>query len=219
MSNKSYFQNDIQDPRTGQSWVYTQKVRKHFFDPVKFLKNNEEKQFKADGQGMVGSQACGDMMKFWIKVDQKQDRIKDVRWQTFGCASAIASTSVLAEMLIRQGGMKISQALKITPQDILEELGGLPAVKVHCSVLGDKALLAAINDYFRQTKQYDRIIVKGGEIVDKVLKITKQDIVDAVRRGARTFQQVQRETKVGIGDPPCLNKARKIFEDIKDKIY
>lgn len=216
----SHKKTDIKDPRTGRSWVYSQKVRDHFFHPYKFLKNGEEGKFKADGHGQVGSMSCGDMMKFWIKVDEKQNRIRDVRWQTFGCASAIASTSVLAEMLTEKKGMKIDQALKISPPDILKRLGGLPAIKVHCSVLGDKALLAAINDYFRKTKQYDRILVKGGKIVDKVLKITDQDIKDAVTRGAKSFKAVQAETKVGLGDPACLKEAKKVFEKYqkKDKI-
>ena len=213
----SYSKKDIQDSRTGQSWVYSNQVRRHFFDPVKFLKNGEGEEFKSDGVGMVGSEACGDMMKFWVKIDKKQDKIKDVRWQTFGCASAIAATSVLAEMLTEKGGMEISQAVKITPQDILKRLGGLPAIKVHCSVLGDKALLSAVNDYFRKTKQYDRIVVKGGKIIDKVLKITDQDIEDAVLRGAKTFKQVQNETKVGIGDRSCLSEAKKIFVEYNKK--
>lgn len=141
---------DIHDPRIGQSWVYSDQVKKHFFHPVKFMRQEEEKKFVADGVGTVGSAACGDMMKFWIKVDKKLDKIIDVRWQTFGCASAIASTSALAEMLCENGGMKVDQAIKITPQDILNRLGGLPAIKVHCSVLGDQALRAAIDDYFKR---------------------------------------------------------------------
>lgn len=208
---------DIQDSSTGQSWAYSDQVKKHFFNPVKFLKDGEEQEFKADGIGMVGSMACGDMMKFWINVDKKQDKIKDVRWQTFGCASAIASTSALAEMLSEKGGMKIDQAVKIIPRDILARLGGLPAIKVHCSVLGDKALLAAVNDYFRKTKQFHRIVIKGGQIIDQVLKITDQDIKDAVIRGAKTFGELQNETKVGLGDPSCLKKAKKIFEEYRKK--
>jgi len=128
-----------------QSWFYSKKVKDHFFSPKKFLKDGEK--FKADGVGTVGSPACGDMMKFWIKIDKKENKIKDCRWRTFGCASAIASTSALAEMITEDGGMKIEKALKIKPQDIINRLNGLPAIKVHCSILGDQALRAAIEDY------------------------------------------------------------------------
>jgi len=89
-------------------------------------------------------------MEFLIKVDLATDRIKECRWRTFGCASALASTSVLSEMITEKGGMKISEAVKLTPQDIIKRLHGLPAIKVHCSVLGDQALRAAIKDYLKR---------------------------------------------------------------------
>ena len=85
----------------------------------------------------------------WIKVDREEDRIKECKWQTFGCASAIGSTSMLSVMLTENGGMKIDDALKIKPQDIVKRLEGLPNRKFHCSVLGVKALREALNDYFR----------------------------------------------------------------------
>ena len=105
-----------------------------------------------NGQGTVGSPVCGDIMKIWIKIDPRTKRIKKCTWRTFGCASAIASTSMLSVMVTRQGGMKIDQAMKLTPKDILNELGGLPTRKVHCSVLGDQALRAAIADYQKNKK-------------------------------------------------------------------
>ncbi|MFH1193679.1 MAG: iron-sulfur cluster assembly scaffold protein [bacterium] len=135
---------NLKSPDVG-SWFYTEEVKKHFFNPYKFLKDNED--FKADGEGIVGSPACGDMMKFWLKIDKEGKKITDCRWRTFGCASAIASTSALAEMITEKGGMKIEKALKITPQDIMARLGGLPEIKVHCSILGDQALRAAIENY------------------------------------------------------------------------
>ncbi|PIR67142.1 MAG: hypothetical protein COU51_00060 [Parcubacteria group bacterium CG10_big_fil_rev_8_21_14_0_10_36_14] len=131
-------------------WFYSKIVKKHFFDPIKFMKESEEKKFKADGVGQVGSSACGDVMKFWIKVDKTGKKIIDCRWRTYGCGSAIASTSALAEMITKNGGMNIKKAQKIKPQDILKYLGGLPAIKVHCSVLGDQALHKAIEDYFKK---------------------------------------------------------------------
>jgi len=92
---------------------------------------------------------CGDVMKLYIKVDRKTQKIKECRWKTFGCASAIASTSIMSEMAI---GKTLEQAKKITPQDIVKALGGLPARKIHCSVLGDQALRAAIEDYEKKRK-------------------------------------------------------------------
>ena len=88
--------------------------------------------------GRVGSPACGDEMVLWVKIDPKTDKIKECKWQTFGCASAIAATSMLSVMVIEKGGMKIEDALRIRPQDIMKRFGGLPERKVHCSVLGDK---------------------------------------------------------------------------------
>ena len=85
---------------------------------------------------------CGDVMKVWIIV--KDGKIADCKWQTFGCASAIASTSIMSEMV---KGMKLEDAMKIRPQDIVKKLGGLPEQKIHCSVLGDQALRAAIKNY------------------------------------------------------------------------
>jgi len=128
-------------------WLYTDKVKDHFFHPRNIFHTNEEAEKYAkiaDGVGQVGSPACGDVMKMFIKVDKKNNTIKECKWQTFGCASAIASTSVLSEMVV---GMKLEQAKKLTPADIVKELGGLPARKIHCSVLGDQALRAAIEDY------------------------------------------------------------------------
>ncbi len=131
--------------KDGESWLYSDIVKDHFFNPRNLLINGQEENFHADGVGRVGSPACGDEMVIWIKV--KDNKITDCKWQTFGCGSAIASTSVLSEMVLENGGMTIEEALKIRPQDILERLGGLPARKVHCSVLGDQALRAAIEDW------------------------------------------------------------------------
>lgn len=126
-----------------EKWFYSEKVKEHFFNPKNIFRTEEEiKNFQADGVGMVGSPACGDMMKVWITV--KDNKISDCKWQTFGCGSAIASTSILSEMAI---GKTLEEAKRITPQDIVNALGGLPTRKIHCSVLGDQALKAAIEDY------------------------------------------------------------------------
>lgn len=128
-------------------WLYTEIVKEHFFHPHNIFKSEaEEAEFEknADGIGQVGSPACGDVMRMYIKVNQKTSQITECRFKTFGCASAIASTSMLSMMAI---GRTLDEAYQITPQEIIKELGGLPAQKIHCSVLGDQALRAAIDDY------------------------------------------------------------------------
>lgn len=135
---------DIQTKK-GEEWVYSDTVREHFFNPRNVLK--DEENYQADGMGVVGSPSCGDVMKVWIKVDSNTHRIIECKWKTFGCASAVASTSMLSVMVTENGGMLVDDAYKLKPKDILEKLGGLPDNKIHCSVLGDQALRAAIDDY------------------------------------------------------------------------
>jgi nitrogen fixation NifU-like protein/NifU-like protein len=200
-----------------QKWFYTDKVKDHFFRPRNIFRTQKEiENYKADGVGEVGSPACGDVMRIWIKVDKKNDKIIDCKWQTFGCASAIANTSVLSEMII---GMKIDDALKIKPNDIVKELGGLPARKIHCSVLGDKALGEAINDYFRKSGQENRIVAQGAKIIDKVLKITDKDIEEAVLEGAKTFEEVQKKTKIGINDKNCIPQVKELISLYRKKYF
>ena len=125
-------------------WLYSDIVKDHFFNPRNILIDDEN--YKADGIGIVGSPACGDMMAVWIKVDDKKHVIKECMWRTFGCASAIASTSMLSVMVTENGGMLLSRAKRITPEAIIERLEGLPDRKYHCSVLGHLALREAIMD-------------------------------------------------------------------------
>jgi nitrogen fixation protein NifU and related proteins len=198
----------------GSGWIYSERVKEHFFDPKNLLKEDPE-TYKADGVGYVGSPACGDMMKMWIKIDPITDTISECKWRTFGCASAIASTSVLSEMVTENGGMELDKALKITPQDIVEELAGLPDKKIHCSVLGDKALRAAINDYFRTSKQEYRIIKDEAKIICKCLDITDHEIEDAVLEGRHTYEEVQKKNKCGTGCGACKPKVEKLIEQYK----
>lgn len=128
-----------------ENWLYSETVKDHFFNPRNILL--DEKNYVADGIGVVGSPACGDMMALWIKVDKEKGRITECKWRTFGCASAIASTSMLSLMATEEGGMPIARAKKITPEAIIDRLGGLPDRKYHCSVLGHLALREAIQDY------------------------------------------------------------------------
>ncbi len=125
----------------GVGWVYSVTVKDHFLNPRNLVKEDVP-VWKYDGMGEVGSPACGDVMKMWIKVEN--DKIVKIGWKTFGCASAIASTSVLSEMAL---GLDLKEARLITAKQIIEKLGGLPTQKIHCSVLGDQALRMAIDDY------------------------------------------------------------------------
>ncbi len=136
---------DIKE-QSGENWYYSKSVKDHFFHPRNFIVG-EPKKNEYDAEGEIGASHCGDIMRFWIKVDTKTKRITKCGWKTFGCASAIAATSVLSEMVTEQGGMKIDAAYKITPKQITDRLGGLPLRKVHCSILGDQALREAIDNY------------------------------------------------------------------------
>jgi nitrogen fixation NifU-like protein len=199
--------------RGGQEWFYTENVKEHFFNPRNILTTAEEaEKYQADGTGIVGSPACGDVMKVWIKVDTENDVIKECKWQTFGCASAIASSSMLSVMVTEEGGMKLDEALKIRPRDIINRLGDLPTRKIHCSVLSDKALRAAINDYFIKSGQDKRVMEETVKVIDKSLKITNKDIEEAVLEGARTFEEVQQRTKVGINDRNCIPEVKKLID-------
>lgn len=124
-------------------WVYTDIVKEHFLNPRNFLMGDESK-YAHDAEGVVGNPICGDQMKMFICV--KDDRIVDIKWKTYGCASAIASTSALSELA---KGRTLDEALKIGPDEITDFLGGLPKHKFHCSVLGHEALAAAIQNYRR----------------------------------------------------------------------
>ena len=128
----------------GQDWIYSDAVKDHFMKPRNFLFGDESK-FDFDAVGIVGNPVCGDQMKMYIKV--KDDKIEDIRWKTYGCASAIASTSALSELA---KGKTLDDATKITAKDIDDYLGNLPKHKFHCSVLGHQALADAVAKYRTQ---------------------------------------------------------------------
>lgn len=127
----------------GQDWIYTDIVKDHFLNPRNYLMGDESK-FKYDASGIVGNPICGDQMKMYLQIDKKTDTIKDIRWKTYGCASAIASTSALSELA---KGKTLDEALKISAEDIDNYLGKLPKHKFHCSILGHDALRDAIENY------------------------------------------------------------------------
>lgn len=131
-----------QSPQNNSSpWVYSEIVKAHFLNPRNFLMGDESK-YPHDAEGTVGNPVCGDQMKMFLQITD--DKIIDVKWKTYGCASAIASTSALSELA---KGKTLDDALEIGPAEIANYLGGLPAHKFHCSVLGHEALAAAIKAY------------------------------------------------------------------------
>jgi NifU-like protein involved in Fe-S cluster formation len=190
---------DVINQYTGEKWYYTDIVKDHFFHPRNLLWEKPKNENEYDAKGMVGSPACGDMMEMWLKIDKKTEKIKELKWKTFGCASAIAATSMYSVMLTENSGMLLEAALKIKPQDVMKKLGGLPNRKIHCSVLADKAFSKTANDYFRKTGQNSRIVTDGARVIDESLNITDKDVEEAVLEGATTLDTVQEKLKVGVG--------------------
>jgi len=191
---------------TGFDWVYTETVKDHFTNPRNILE--DEAAFQADGRGMVGNIKCGDQMLMAIKV--RDGVITDCKWKTYGCASAIASTSMLSEMV---KGMTLEKAYKIKPQDIVQELGALPEHKIHCSVLGDRALRAAIEDYYATTGQEGKIVKEKAVTVCQCMNVTDKDIEAAVKDGAHTYEELQYRTKLGTVCGQCRGKAEELLHE------
>jgi len=188
-------------------WLYSDTVKDHFVNPRNVLLDDES-VFPADGRGQTGNIKCGDQMIMLVKV--KDDVITDVRWKTYGCASALASTSMLSEMI---KGMPIQKAYQIRPEDLVKELGGLPAYKIHCSVLGDKALRSAIDDYLAKHGRAGELKEEAVEICH-CMGITDKDIEHAFENGARTLEQLQEATKLGTGCGGCKAEAEEILHGL-----
>jgi nitrogen fixation NifU-like protein len=141
----------------------------------------------------------------------KDDIITDVRWKTYGCASAIASTSMLSEVI---KGMNIRDAYNIKPDDLVKKLGGLPANKIHCSVLGDKALRKAIDDYLAKTGRAG-MLKEAATVVCNCLGITDKDLEIAYQNGAHTWEALQQATKVGSGCGGCKTKVLELLHEFE----
>ena len=195
-------------------WVYTEKVKEHFTDPKNTIEDTDT--FQEDGKGMVGNIKCGDQMLMLIKVNKEKETIIDCKWKTYGCASAIASTSVLSEMV---KGMKLKAAFNLTPQDIMKELGSLPEHKVHCSVLGDKALRAAINDYYKRNNILDKVKEDLAKVICQCMNVTDHDIEDAVLDGVRSYYQLQEHTKIGTVCGQCKDESIQVMEKYINKHF
>lgn len=209
---------DVINQYTGEKWYYTDIVKDHFFNPQN-LQLEDLVPEKFDAFGMVGSPACGDMMSMGLRIDPETEVVKEMKWKTFGCGSAIAATSIFSVMVTENGGMKLDDALKIKPQHIMQRLGGLPNRKIHCSVLADKAFRKAANEYFHRTEQHARVVVDGAKVIDPKLNITDHDIEEAVLEGAVDLESVQKKLKVGIGSPEIILEVEQLIRFYKEKYY
>ena len=185
-------------------WEYTDKVRDHFFNP-----RNVGEIEDADGVGEVGSLACGDALRLTFKLD-KDGRISDAQFKTFGCASAIATSSVLTELI---KGKTLEEAMKVTNRDIADYLGGLPEQKMHCSVMGREALEAAVENYRGGGSKKHEI---QGNIVCTCFGVTDTEIERVIRENNLvTVEQVTNYCKAGGGCGGCKGEIEKIIQRVQ----
>jgi nitrogen fixation NifU-like protein len=189
-------------------WVYSDTVKEHFTNPKNVLFGSPD-QFDYNARGQTGNIRCGDQMLMLLKIED--DIIKDVRWKTYGCASAIASTSMLSELI---KGMPIEKAYTIKPDDLVRALGGLPDSKIHCSVLGDKALRAAIDSYLEEHGRKGELEEAATEICH-CLNITDKDIEKAWQDGARSWGDLQAATKIGTVCGGCKDRAIELLHELE----
>jgi len=185
-------------------WEYTDKVKDHFFNP-----RNVGEVEDPDGVGEVGSLACGDALKLTFKLDEN-GRIKEAKFKTFGCASAIATSSVLTELI---KGKTLDEAMRVTNRDIADYLGGLPEQKMHCSVMGREALEAAIANYRGgETAKHEL----EGNVVCTCFGVTDQEIERVIHENdLTTVEQVTNYCKAGGGCGGCRGEIEKIIERVQ----
>jgi NifU-like protein len=196
-------------------WDYTPKVKDHFLNP-----RNVGEIPDADAVGEVGSLACGDALKLYLKLDDSKEKIVDAKFQTFGCASAIASSSALTEMV---KGKTLDEALAVSNQDIAEFLGGLPEEKMHCSVMGQEALEVAIYKYRGlEVPEHDAEHDHGhaypdyeGTLVCKCFGITDTFIKKVIETNKlTTAEQVTHFTKAGGACGGCIPKIKELIAEV-----
>ena len=181
-------------------WDYTDAVKEHFINP-----RNVGEIENADGVGNVGSIACGDALRLSIKVDEN-DVITDAKFKTFGCASAIASSSMLTELI---KGMKVEDAKNLTNDDIAKALGGLPKEKMHCSVMGREALEAAIADFKGAI-----LPMAQGQVVCECFGVTDLEIIRAIRENhLTTVEDITNFTKAGGGCGRCVDQLQALLDE------
>jgi len=192
-------------------WDYTPKVMEHFLNP-----RNVGEMDDADAVGEVGNITCGDAMKLFLKIDKSNEQITDAKFQTFGCASAIASSSALTELV---KGKTVDQALKLTNQHIADFLGDLPEEKMHCSVMGKEALEAAVANYRGETWEGDAHAHDDTEIVCTCFGVTRGKIEAVVRENnLSTLEQVTHFTKAGGGCEGCHEEIREVIDEVRKQM-
>jgi NifU-like protein len=184
-------------------WEYTEKLKELFLHP----KNVGEIE-NPDAVGEVGSMICGDALKLTLKIDKETNRIIDAKFQTFGCASAIATSSALTEII---KGKTIDEALKITNRDVAEYIGGVPKEKMHCSVMCREALESAIANYRGERKPLE----EKEKLVCQCFEVTKDKIRRvAIENHLTTVEEITNYTKAGGGCGSCIPKIEEILKDI-----
>lgn len=189
-------------------WFYSDKVKELFKNP-----QNVGEIKDPDAIGDVGNIICGDALRLTLRIDKKTDKILDARFQTFGCASAIASSSALTEMI---KGMTIDEASRVTNKDIADYLGGLPGEKMHCSVMGMEALEAAIANYRGQPRK--KRLVGKERIICKCFSVTDKKIVRAIsENNLKTVEEVTNYTKAGGGCGKCRPEIEKLLKEFWEK--
>ena len=192
-------------------WKYSEKVYEHFMNP-----RNVGDVEEPDGVGEVGSMACGDALRLSFKLDE-EDRIAEAKFRTFGCGSAIASSSILTEMIL---GKTLEEAAQVTNEDIARELGGLPREKMHCSVMGREALEAAMIDHYKRLgRGVPCNLLTQGIMVCHCYSVTRDTVRNAIMQNKlKSVEDVTNFTKAGGGCGDCHHDLKHLLDECWEKM-